>query len=153
MKRNCKRQGEQAEVAFLWKATRRGFSIAKPYGDSDPYDFILDNGRRLLRVQVKTSAYRNGSKYSVSLRWSSPTHCYPKCKVDFFLIWIEPCDAWYVVPADAVSGRQRIVVYPQVEDSCGRFEHYREAWHLLERKRRRREGTPPLKPSRSNPAA
>ncbi len=54
-----KRRGEMAEAAFLHKASRLGFGVAKPWGDSDPYDLIVDSGRRLWRVQVK-SAYRWG---------------------------------------------------------------------------------------------
>jgi PD-(D/E)XK nuclease superfamily protein len=34
-----------------------GFGVSKPWGHSDPYDLIVDSGRKLWRVQVK-SAYR-----------------------------------------------------------------------------------------------
>ena len=37
-----KRRGELAELAFLYKAASQGFGVAKPYGDSERYDFILD---------------------------------------------------------------------------------------------------------------
>ena len=37
-----KRRGELAELAFLYKAATQGFGVAKPYGDSERYDFILD---------------------------------------------------------------------------------------------------------------
>ena len=40
--RNTKRRGELAELVFLLIATRLGFGVAKPYGDSERYDFILD---------------------------------------------------------------------------------------------------------------
>jgi hypothetical protein len=36
-----KRRGEMAEAAFLAKAAELGFGIAKPWGDSDPFDFVL----------------------------------------------------------------------------------------------------------------
>jgi hypothetical protein len=35
----------------LHKAAALGFGVAKPYGDSERYDFILDSGERLWRVQ------------------------------------------------------------------------------------------------------
>ncbi|MGA9967606.1 MAG: group I intron-associated PD-(D/E)XK endonuclease, partial [Terriglobales bacterium] len=41
-----KRLGEQAEAAFLNKATSLGLSVARPWGDSDRYDLIVDSGRR-----------------------------------------------------------------------------------------------------------
>jgi hypothetical protein len=57
LKNTRKRRGEAAESVFLAKAVSMGFGVAKPWGDSERYDFILDSGRPLWRVQVK-SAYR-----------------------------------------------------------------------------------------------
>src|SRR5579864_7341802 len=37
-----KRRGELAELAFTLKAASLGFGVAKPYGDSERYDFIVD---------------------------------------------------------------------------------------------------------------
>jgi len=39
---NTKRRGELSELAFVYKAAGLGFGVAKPYGDSERYDFILD---------------------------------------------------------------------------------------------------------------
>jgi hypothetical protein len=39
----CKQRGELAEIAFTHKAAAFGFGVAKPYGDSERYDFILDS--------------------------------------------------------------------------------------------------------------
>src|SRR6185437_5192435 len=39
---NTKRKGELSEAAFLLKAASLGFGVAKPWGDSERYDFILD---------------------------------------------------------------------------------------------------------------
>jgi hypothetical protein len=33
--------GELAELAFMSKAASLGFGVAKPYGDSERFDFIL----------------------------------------------------------------------------------------------------------------
>ena len=49
-----KEKGELAELAFLHKAASLGFGVARPHGDSERYDFILDSGERFLRVQVKS---------------------------------------------------------------------------------------------------
>src|SRR5882672_11123806 len=37
-----KRRGELAELAFTLKATALGFTVSKPYGDSNRYDAIVD---------------------------------------------------------------------------------------------------------------
>jgi hypothetical protein len=39
-----KRRGEMAEAAFLHKASKLGFGVSKPWGDSDPYDLIVGLG-------------------------------------------------------------------------------------------------------------
>ena len=55
--RNPKRTGEHSEIAFLYRSDRYQFAISKPFGDSERYDFILDNRPRpvvqLNRIQVK----------------------------------------------------------------------------------------------------
>jgi hypothetical protein len=45
--KNTKLTGEGSEAAFLNRAAALGFGVAKPWGDSLRYDFILDNGDRL----------------------------------------------------------------------------------------------------------
>src|SRR5204862_410076 len=50
-----KRRGEMAEAKFLAKASELGFGVAKPWGDSDAYDFIVQTSGRLWKVQVKSA--------------------------------------------------------------------------------------------------
>jgi hypothetical protein len=46
--------GEAAEAAFLAKATSLGFGVAKTWGESERYDFMVDSGHKLWRIQVKS---------------------------------------------------------------------------------------------------
>jgi hypothetical protein len=55
MRKDPKRRRELGEITFLQRATALGLRVSKPFGDSDPYDFIVDNGRRRWLVQVKSS--------------------------------------------------------------------------------------------------
>ena len=50
----AKQKGEWAEVCFAAEVLRRGWRIARPYGDSAPYDCVVDADGRLSRVQVKS---------------------------------------------------------------------------------------------------
>ena len=54
-KGTLKQRGELAEMGFMFKAAGLGFGVAKPWGDSERYDFILDSGERFWRVQVKST--------------------------------------------------------------------------------------------------
>src|SRR5437667_5218161 len=60
-----KRHREAAEAAFLAKASGLGFGVAKPWGDSERYDFILDCGHGFWRVQVKSTERCAESRYRV----------------------------------------------------------------------------------------
>jgi len=58
---NSKRRGELSEFAFVHKAASLDFGIAKPYGDSERFDFILisrdwPEGDKLWRIQIKCTA-------------------------------------------------------------------------------------------------
>src|SRR5438445_13252835 len=52
LRRNPKRAGEISEAAFVLRAHSLGFLVAKPWGDSEKYDFVLDAGSKLWRVQL-----------------------------------------------------------------------------------------------------
>lgn len=69
LKFTAKRLGEIAEAFFLAKAADLGFTVLKPWGDSEAYDFVLDahhGARGFSRVQVKSS--NPNSKTPVSVR-------------------------------------------------------------------------------------
>ena len=67
-KLNSKAKGELGEMIFLHKASSLGFGVAKPFGDNERYDFILDSGERLWRVQVKSTYGLYGSASPIELR-------------------------------------------------------------------------------------
>jgi PD-(D/E)XK endonuclease len=45
-----------AELAFMCKAASLGLGVAKPYGETERFDFIITSGRRVWRVQVKSTS-------------------------------------------------------------------------------------------------
>jgi hypothetical protein len=127
-----KRRGEMAELAFMRKAIGLGFGVAKPWGDSDRYDFILDSGRRLWRVQVRSTEYQSHRGYAVH------TYVYVKKamvpltarEVDAIVAYIVPLDLWYVVPIQFADCKN-LWFYPHGSKKGSRFERFREAWSLL----------------------
>lgn len=126
-----KRRGERIEIAFMHKAAGLGFRVAKPYGESDRYDVIVDSGSRLWRVQVKCTSlfYRRG--YSV-LVTSNPRRRYTAAEIDLLAVYIVPKDIWYVLPVEALTTSSRLQFYPMgCRKNAGLYEKYREAWDLL----------------------
>ena len=131
----AKRLGEMAEAAFLARASRLGFGVAKPWGDSDRYDFILDAcskaGRRLWRVQVK-SAHKTGADGGYSIRAHGHSlEAYTADEIDLLVAYCVPEDAWYVFPMKEVERHRTMKLYPGSQRKRSKFEKYREAWGIV----------------------
>jgi hypothetical protein len=136
---NPKRTGEYSEAAFLLKASAEGLGIAKPWGDSELYDFIVDAGRRLWRVQLKCTAsisFRGYGVQAIHFVYGQGKVPYTLDDIDALVAHIIPKDTWYVLPVDAFAPFTSLRFYPDIECKRARWEHYREAWDLL-------RGSPP----------
>jgi hypothetical protein len=135
---NPKRTGELSEAAFLLKATSSGFRVAKPWGDSERYDFIVNSGERLWRVQVKSTAVVHARGYEVQPLYSVYRGAsgrskaeYTADEIDVLAVHIRPCDVWYVIPVEALALAKNLRFYPDIVCTCARWESYREAWGLM----------------------
>ena len=53
-----KLRGEWMELLFMTRATEHGLRVMRPWGDSSRYDFVVETGGRFLRVQVKSTSFR-----------------------------------------------------------------------------------------------
>jgi PD-(D/E)XK endonuclease len=130
-RRNPKLVGELSEAAFLLKAQSLGFRASKPWGDSARYDFILDSGKRLWRVQLKSTGVLHKRGYEVQ-----PIHGvygrgkagYTADDIDVLVVHIRPLDVWYVLPVERIAFEKNLRFYPDIECKCARWEMYREAW-------------------------
>jgi hypothetical protein len=161
--RNTKRRGELAELVFLLIATRLGFGVSKPYGDSERYDFILDAraltnkplpcdasrslrgknahlapvlGPPLYRVQVKCSTQLLNGLYRINAHRRSGGRAVPYLpgEIDFIAAYIIPEDTWYIIPIHAVRGTS-LLFRRKKDHRPGLYDQYRQAWHLLRRPR------------------
>lgn len=57
MDKTTQYKGQLTEQKCFVKCLEAGYLISKPLFDNARYDFILDTGEKLLRIQVKTSAW------------------------------------------------------------------------------------------------
>jgi hypothetical protein len=131
---NPKRRGELAEAAFLLKAQSMGFRVARPWGDSDRYDFILDSGARLWRVQLKSTEVLHSRGYEVQPIYGvygRGKSGYTAGDIDVLVVRIGPVDVYYVLPIAAVALAKNLRFYPDIECKCARWEGYREAWRVM----------------------
>jgi len=131
---NTKRSGELSEAAFLLKAQSLGFHVAKPWGDSESYDFILDSGQHLWRVQLKSTQVLRARGYDIqpaSVSYGKGKVAYTADDIDVLVAHIVPANTWYVLPVEVFAPRKSLRFYPDIACKCARWETYREAWDLL----------------------
>lgn len=92
------------QKCFL-KCLESGFMISKPLFDNARYDFILDTGTKLLRIQVKTSTW-NEDKTAFSFNGYSQHSTgdgnkrmkYTNQEIDYFMT--EKDGIFYLYPAE-----------------------------------------------------
>jgi hypothetical protein len=134
-----RRMGDLAELAFMYRAASQGIGVARPYGDSYPYDVLVQHGRRLSRIQVKSCFSLEKRRYTgfpiiVASHWRGQQVGYSIEEIDFIAAFIARHDAWYLIPIEALGKVKNIRLYPtarKLKRPGGRYECYREAWHLL----------------------
>jgi hypothetical protein len=117
----------------MHKATSLGFPLALPYGHLHRYDFIVESGKNLWRVQVKTSGFMMRGLYRLCIYHSTKRtgHAYTESEIDFVAVYIIPEETWYILPVREVLGRQILLFRPKGYTRPDPYAHYREAWHLL----------------------
>jgi hypothetical protein len=135
--------GEIAEAEFVAKAVGMGFVVAKPWGDSEPYDFIVNVRREFnfWRVQVK-SAHTVGEDGTCSFRaHDHEQRSYTAEDIDALVAYARPSEAWYVFPVRVVEGVKSLKVYPGSRGKRSRYEKWLEAWEILRKVVRRARRT------------
>ena len=132
---NWKRRGEAAEAAFLARASLLGFTVAKPWGDSNRYDLVVSYEGGFWRVQVKLTTYRLGARYRLGIERPGQL-AYRKKDIDFLAAYVLPVNVWYLIPIEAFVERKALDFGPSGEK--GKYEKYREAWCLLDCSRKAR---------------
>lgn len=126
-------QGNIGEVAFLHKAMVQGLVVAKPYGHFQRYDFIVEAGRNLWRVQVKAASRLRFGLYPLTVRCFEfgKRVTYSLEELDFLAAYVLPENAWFIVPAHEVVRREMLMLRPKDYVHGDRYALYREAWHLF----------------------
>jgi len=135
--RNFKERGEWVEAQFIAEALGRGFTVLKPWGDSQPFDVALNFGNRIVRVQVKSTSYRVRAGYRCDFQTNFHGRRYTLKQLDFFASYVIPQKTWYIIPARVLfnGGREPTcsMLFPVRALKANRYSYecYREAWPLL----------------------
>lgn len=125
--KHAKKRGEWAEMRFMAAAAEQGLAATKPWGETKPYDFIVEHKARYVRVQVKSTGFKDRGGYSCSVRGSRGA--YVGDPFDFVAVYVVPEDVWYIIPAEVVRGKRSVAVYPRLKKS--KYGEYMGAWKLM----------------------
>ena len=117
----------------MHKATSLGFPLALPYGHLHRYDFVVEGGKNLWRVQVKTSRFMMRGLYRLCIYHTTKRvgQAYTESEIDFVAVYIIPEKTWYILPVREVSGRRTLFFRPTGHPGLDPYACYREAWHLV----------------------
>lgn len=88
-----------AEYLFCAECTKRGFTVSMPILDSSPYDCILDTGKNLYKIQIKSSAKTpRGNENSVNIPLNNAKSKYTKKNVDYFAVYSAFYEGFFLFP-------------------------------------------------------
>lgn len=122
-----KLRGEWAESVFMARASEQGLPVSKPWGEMCSYDFVIGKTGRFVSVQVKSTISKLKTGYVCTVRGGHKA--YAAGSFDFLAAYVVLDDAWYIIPAELIRGKECITLYPKSPTS--KYEKYREAWQLL----------------------
>jgi len=123
--------GLLSEMLVVAELLKRGFSVGTMLGGHTPYDLICDNGRSLLRLQIKTGLLRGPNH-----RYSFPTargkyHVPYRAEDCDYLIGViatETPPIFYVFPIKEI-GATATYVWPGLP--AHPLDAFKGAFHLL----------------------
>src|SRR3981081_4618797 len=100
-----KTRGEWVESVFMVRAGERGLAVSKPWGESNSYDFVIGRPARFVGVQVKSTVCQSGGGYECCIRGRG-NKAYRRGSFDFLAAYVVLKDAWYIIPAGKVLGKE-----------------------------------------------
>lgn len=120
-RRNPRRQGEIGLGAAIAWFSAAGYLVSIPLCDNQPYDLVVDDGERLLKVQVKTATGRSPSgSYVVWIktcggnRSRSTVQLFDNTATDLLLVLTDDRAA-YVIPSREITSRARLTLGAKYE--------------------------------------
>jgi hypothetical protein len=127
------------EVLFLAKCMELDLLASRPYAPCK-YDFIVDNNKRLYKVQVKsiTSVRPSGAGDvyvgKIASGRDKKKNYTPK-EIDVLAILCLPINVWYIIPMEEAGDKMSFYFYPNRtilgDLSTGKHEKFFNNWNVL----------------------
>ena len=105
MQMTTKQKGNLTELQCISAFMSEGYNVSIPFGEDTRYDFIADDGKNLLRIQVKTCKLRKNHTITFktesirgAVQGKSRTAHYTKEEIDYFATFYD--GECFVVPVE-----------------------------------------------------
>ena len=121
-------RGELTEWKFCLEVHSRKLRIATPNSAYLPFDRFVFSRKNTYRVQIKFTSKRRRHWYVVNVCTSRP---YQPGDFDFLAV-LTPQEDWFIIPFAEIRGKQAIWLPARTRDREGKFQQYRNAWHVFE---------------------
>lgn len=115
-------RGEMAELLFAAECYKHGLIVSFPHSGNVSYDFVVDNGENLLRVQVKSSATPNAQGVSQFVMHMKNCKSH---KIHLYALYCYISKSFYIVPAENIK--------TETFYASKRNEVYKDSWHLFKK--------------------
>ena len=107
---HSRNQGDLGEVAAIAWLTSVGAVVSMPLFHSPDYDVVAEHDGALLRVQVKTSSFRERGRFAVRLAtsggnrsWTGVVRHFDTARCDYLFVLVADGRRWFI-PAIAIDG-------------------------------------------------
>ncbi len=133
----CVDPGALFEHIFFVEAMKRGLMPFLPMQPRQPQDSVVMNqAGKMYKVQVKgthtTIVHHGAKRFKIQPVCGNVKKTPIDCtKVDLLVAYIEPEDAFYIIPCLEIENVKSLWFYTHNPNSKAKFEKYRERWDLF----------------------
>jgi hypothetical protein len=113
---NRRQQGDLGEASAIEWLTRQGAVVFTPLGHSPDVDLVACFGSRLVRIEVKTSAHRDGARWTVGIAtaggnqsWSGLVKHFDPARCDYLFAHVADGRRW-LLPTAAIDSARSITL-------------------------------------------
>ena len=124
----AQRVGAIAESRFTMECLERNFEPHLPTTPM-PWDFIVTCPAGTLKVQVKSSSFKQGPSYSFVTRSGCKTGYIVSEEVDVVACFASPEDLWWMIPRSSLTAKT-IRLNPK-PDSTSKYKKYQNNWSVF----------------------
>jgi len=104
--------GDRSTLAIILALHARGFTVLLPFGENTRYDLVIDDSKKMARVQCKTGRlvdgsviFRTSSSYVHHAKPKVPTRTYLG-EIDQFAVYCPKLGRVYLIPIEDVATKQ-----------------------------------------------